>query len=796
MAIKKSELYSSLWKSCDELRGGMDASQYKDYVLVMLFIKYISDKYAGEAFSPITVPKGSSFKDMVALKGKTSIGDDINKKILAPLGEANKISDFPDFNDVNKLGSGKEMVQRLTNLIAIFENPSLDFSGNKAEGDDILGDAYEYLMRHFATESGKSKGQFYTPAEVSRIMAKIIHVSSADKSSKTAYDPTCGSGSLLLKVSAEAGKITLYGQEMDVATSSLARMNMILHDNPTAEIKQGNTLANPLYLTDKGDLKQFDFFVANPPFSFKAWSNGIDPINDRYGRFQDFGIPPQKNGDFAFLLHAVRSLKSNGKGAIILPHGVLFRGNAEAEIRKKLIQKGYIEGIIGLPANLFYGTGIPACIIVINKEEAETRKELFIVDASKGFEKDGNKNRLREQDIHKIVDVFTNKIQIPKYSRKVTFKEIEEKEFNLNIPRYIDSSEPEDIQNIEAHLHGGIPELDVDALSPFWEVYQGLKETLFTTNKRKGFYDLKCSKEEIKTTIYSHPEFVKFGKQIENTFAKWKESGLDACKSIGSKTKPKVFIHNFSESLLTAFSKTPLVDAYDIYQHLMTYWLEVMQDDVYLVVDEGWKVGKEIEPIGKSKEFEGRLIPKALLIQAYFAKEKESIETLESERDSLDLKLEEMVEEQGGDEGLLSDAKTDKDTITPKSVQARLKQIQSDKDAKEEINFLQEYLNVAYQVTDLNSKIKQAQTDLQTKVSERYKTLKEEEIKTLVVESKWFAKLSEDVQSELNRISQTLTKRIKELAERYESPLETLEKETEALDKKVKGHLAKMGFEV
>lgn len=796
MAIKKSELYSSLWKSCDELRGGMDASQYKDYVLVMLFIKYISDKYAGEAFSPITVPKGSSFKDMVALKGKTSIGDDINKKILAPLGEANKISDFPDFNDVNKLGSGKEMVQRLTNLIAIFENPALDFSGNKAEGDDILGDAYEYLMRHFATESGKSKGQFYTPAEVSRIMAKIIHVSSADKSSKTAYDPTCGSGSLLLKVSAEAGKITLYGQEMDVATSSLARMNMILHDNPTAEIKQGNTLANPLYLTDKGDLKQFDFFVANPPFSFKAWSNGIDPINDRYGRFQDFGIPPQKNGDFAFLLHAVRSLKSNGKGAIILPHGVLFRGNAEAEIRKKLIQKGYIEGIIGLPANLFYGTGIPACIIVINKEEAETRKELFIVDASKGFEKDGNKNRLREQDIHKIVDVFTNKIETPKYSRKVTFKEIEEKEFNLNIPRYIDSSEPEDIQNIEAHLHGGIPEMDVDALSPFWEVYQGLKETLFTANKRKGFYDLKCSKEEIKTTIYSHPEFVKFGKQIETTFAKWKESGLEGCKSIGSKTKPKEFIHTFSESLLTAFSKTPLVDAYDIYQHLMTYWLEVMQDDVYLVVDEGWKVGKGIEPIGKSKEFEGRLIPKALLIQAYFAKEKETIEALESERDGLDLKLEEMVEEQGGDEGLLSDAKTDKDTITPKSVQARLKQIQSDKDAKEEITFLQDYLNVANQVTDLNSKIKQAQADLQTKVSERYKTLKDEEIKTLVVESKWFAKLAEDVQSELNRISQTLTKRIKELAERYESPLEALEKETEALDEKVKGHLAKMGFQI
>ena len=272
MAIKKSELYSSLWASCDELRGGMDASQYKDYVLVMLFIKYISDKYTGIPFAPITVPNGASFKDMVALKGKPTIGDDINKKIIGPITDANRLSDMPDFNDVTKLGSGKEMVDRLTNLIAIFENPALDFSKNRAEGDDILGDAYEYLMRHFATESGKSKGQFYTPAEVSRIMAKIIGISNARTSaSTTAYDPTCGSGSLLLKVANEAEtNITIYGQEKDSATSGLARMNMILHNNPTAEIKQGNTLANPLFFNDHGSLKTFDYVVANPPFSDKS----------------------------------------------------------------------------------------------------------------------------------------------------------------------------------------------------------------------------------------------------------------------------------------------------------------------------------------------------------------------------------------------------------------------------------------------------------------------------------------------------------------------------------------------
>jgi type I restriction enzyme M protein len=252
MAIKKSELYSSLWASCDELRGGMDASQYKDYVLALLFVKYVSDKYAAVPYAPITIPEGASFKDVVALKGKPDVGDQINKKIIGPLANANELSDMPDFNDPGKLGSGQEIVDRLAELISIFENKSLDFSRNRVDGDDILGDDYEYLMRHFAAESGKSKGQFYTPAEVSRIMAQIIGIRGAvTTDDTTVYDPTCGSGSLLLKVGDEASaKVTLYGQEKDAATSGLARMNMILHNNPTAEIRQGNTLVNPRFTHD------------------------------------------------------------------------------------------------------------------------------------------------------------------------------------------------------------------------------------------------------------------------------------------------------------------------------------------------------------------------------------------------------------------------------------------------------------------------------------------------------------------------------------------------------------------
>ena len=410
MALKKSQLYSSLWQSCDELRGGMDASQYKDYVLTLLFMKYVSDRYAGQPDALIVVPDGGGFADMVKLKGDKEIGDKINT-IIGRLAEANDLKgviDEADFNDESKLGAGKEMQDRLSKLVAIFE--SLDLSANRAEGDDLLGDAYEYLMRHFATESGKSKGQFYTPAEVSRVMAKVIGIGPDTRPDQTIYDPTCGSGSLLLKVADEAPRgITIYGQEMDNATWALARMNMFLHGHPTAELWRGNTLADPYFKSGNGGLKTFDFAVANPPFSAKAWSNGLDPDHDEFRRFE-YGIPPAKNGDYAFLLHLVTSLNSKGKGAIILPHGVLFRSNREADIRRNLVRRRLIKGIIGLPANLFYGTSIAACILVIDKENAAGRTGIFMIDASKGFLKDGSKNRLRAQDI--LDSSHTNSVHV------------------------------------------------------------------------------------------------------------------------------------------------------------------------------------------------------------------------------------------------------------------------------------------------------------------------------------------------------------------------------------------------
>ncbi len=783
MAIKKSELYSSLWQSCDELRGGMDASQYKDYVLVLLFVKYVSDKYAGQPNALIEVPGGGSFADMVALKGDKEIGDKINK-IIAKLAEANDLKgviDVADFNDADKLGKGKEMQDRLSNLVAIFDNPALDFRKNRAEGDDLLGDAYEYLMRHFATESGKSKGQFYTPSEVSRIMAKVIGINKSRSQSQTIYDPTCGSGSLLLKAADESKTgVTIYGQEMDNATAALAKMNMILHDNPTAEIWQDNSLSSPYFKQDNGNLKTFDFVVANPPFSNKAWSNAFDPAHDLYQRFED-GVPPKKNGDYAFLLHIIRSLKSSGKGAVILPHGVLFRGNAEADIRRSIIRKGYIKGIIGLPPNLFYGTGIPACIIVIDKENAASRTGIFMIDASKGFVKDGNKNRLRHQDIHKIVDVFNKQIELQKYSRMVSVAEIAANDYNLNIPRYIDSTEAEDLHDIEAHLLGGIPNYDIDALDVYWQVFPTLKQQLFEAGPRAGYSQLKVEVTQIKTAILTHPEFVAYTRAVTALFEQWQTSNMPCLKSLGVGSHPKQLIETLSEDVLRIFAEARLIDTYDVYQHLMSYWTDTMQDDVYMIALDGWKASID-------------LIPPQLIINRYFAADQQTIEKLEAASEAIARKMEEMDEENGGEEELLEEAKNEKGKITKASVKAHLKDIFADPDTEDERTILNAYLDLLEQETEVKKKVKDAQKVLDAKVAAKYKMLTENEVKTLVVEDKWLTTLASDVQTELNRISQALTGRIKQLAERYTTPLPTLITETEVLTAKVDAHLKKMGF--
>ena len=794
MAVKKSQLYASLWQSCDELRGGMDASQYKDYVLVLLFIKYVSDKYANQLFAPVTIPEGASFADMVALKGKPDIGDQINKHIVQPLAHANKLSDMPDFNDATKLGKGKEMVERLTNLIAIFENPALDFSTNQADGDDILGDAYEYLMRHFATESGKSKGQFYTPSEVSRVLAQVVGIEHADTTaSTTVYDPTCGSGSLLLKVGSAAGtKVTLFGQEKDAATSGLARMNMFLHDFPTATITQGNTLSSPAYASGTA-LKTFDYVVANPPFSDKRWSTGLDPLADVYERFSAYGAPPTKQGDYAYLLHIVRSLKSTGTGAIILPHGVLFRGNAEAEIRKKLLRAGLIKAIIGLPANLFYGTGIPACIVVLDKKNAAGRKSVFLMDASAGFIKDGPKNRLRDRDIHHIVDVFTAQRDVPGYARTVPLSEIESNDFNLNLPRYIDNQQSEDEQDLSGHIHGGIPERDVNALHAYWDVCPSLRSALFHDN-RPGYLDLVPNLRDIKATIAEHPEFTGFQADMAAHFEAWRAQVRPVLAGMDANTRPKALIHTLADGLLEHYTGKPLVDSYSVYQHLMDLWASTWQDDAYLIVQDGWvatpeRTFKTVRGKKKDTGWVCELVPKDLMVARYGKDEQAAIDALTAKIDAAKAARTELQDEHSGDDDVFSEL----DSINAANVKRHLKVLKKEGGDKADIQILAKWVRLYDSEAKLKKQRKADEAALDARMYGLYSTLTEDDVRQLVVDDKWLAALKQRIEAEMDRVSQRLTRRVSELAERYETPMSELEAQVAALTAKVGGHLQRMG---
>ncbi len=817
MAMKKTALYSSLWASCDELRGGMDASQYKDYVLTLLFVKYVSDKHEGNRNALLSVPKGGSFKDMLAFKGKKDIGDKLNK-IISKLADENDLKgviDVADFNDEDKLGKGKDMQDRLSKLLGIFEN--LDLKTNRAEGDDLLGDAYEYLMRHFATESGKSKGQFYTPAEVSRILAKVVGINEKTKRSQTVYDMTCGSGSLLLKVADEAPKgISIYGQEMDNSTYSLARMNMILHGHEEAEIWKDNTLADPYWKEKNGQLKMFDYAVANPPFSFKSWANGVDTEEDPYNRFE-YGTPPDKNGDYAFLLHMIKSLKSKGKGAIILPHGVLFRGNTEGDIRRDLIKQGYIKGVIGLPANLFYGTGIPACIIVIDKEDASNREGIFMVDASKGFMKDGNKNRLRSQDIHKVVDVFSRQVELDRFSRMVPLSEIKDNDYNLNIPRYVDSSEEEDIHDLDAHLNGGIPQHDIDLLSKYWKHLPNIRKKLFKANGRKGYFEPKYKSHEIKAVVLEHPDYQKFAETSIGIFEKWKGKHLKSMMNLKVGANPKKFIFDISEDLLKAFEQAPMIDKYDVYQHLMNYWSDVMQDDVFIISQDGWEQGKVLREIieekkdkkskddketkkikevpdlvVKKRKYKADLIPPELIVKKYFKKDKEEINKLQGQVDNLVQEVEGHVEEHSGEDGILESGKNDKGKVTKNILKAEIKNFDP-KSNQEEIKVFKKCLALIEEQSSLEKKVKEAQAKLDEKVLVKYSRLSVADIKEIVVNMKWVNTLFSLTNREIEKVITQLLERIKDLEERYESPLSQIDSELVETQKKVNIYLGKMG---
>ena len=798
MAIKKSQLYSKLWEACDELRGGMDASQYKDYVLVVLFIKYLSDKKkSGDKSLLIELPKGCSFDDLVLLKGSKDIGEKMNV-ILGRIAEANDLEGVvnnADFADETKLGKGKDLVDTVSGLIGVFQDEDLDFSNNRAADDDLIGDAYEYLMKNFATQSGKSKGQFYTPAEVSRVMAKVIGIGDDKRKMISIYDPTCGSGSLLLRAAAEAkGAVAIQGQEKDVATIGMARMSMVVHGVDDPDLRHGDTLTDPLHKRNDRELCTFDYVVANPPFSVKSWLKGAseeDPFG-RWGHGEGVApVPPLKCGDYAFLLHILKSMKPSGHAAVILPHGVLFRGNAEAEIRKFIVRRHWIKGIIGLPPNLFFGTGIPACVIVLDKEGAAASKGIFMIDAKEGFAKDGAKNRLRESDVRRIVDVWNAGENVPHYAQFVKYADIEANDYNLNIPRYVAPADKEVRQDLTAHLNGGIPA----------EEAAKYPACLFKP-LRRGFVTLALPQEDIVEELREGDEMADQIEALESACASW--LGDFTRKALGLKrgAEPKRIIAEWGEELLrTRKSAEPpavgspaascaalrqpalpsatlrqpalfcagsrasqsLVSPYALYEHLMNYWAETMQDDCYLVCRDGWQA-RLVKPKKKSygwRDLQCDLLPPEVVAKGRCAKTYENYLKRVEALEGLESQYAELTEGLGEDDEIPEEAEKLK-----KSISLFKKDLRED-----DKRFAWEIERV-------------------------YEKLAEDGIKDLVIHHKWVEELRRRFDAELDRTLSQIAAEVKALADRYDRPLASLEADVAALREKVMSHLAGMGVGV
>ena len=826
MAVKKSQLYSTLWESCDALRGGMDPSQYKDYVLVILFVKYISDKKKAGDDMLDDIPEGCLFDDFIALKYTPNIGEEINKRLetLASAFALDNVFTNADFNNEDKLGKGQDKVDTVSSLIEVFENKDLDFGSNRAGDDDLIGDAYEYLMRNFASHSGKSKGQFYTPAEVSRLIAKILDIKNNTREQITIYDPACGSGSLLLRAMAEAKShnraIGISGQEKDLATINMARMNMILHGVYAADLYHGDTLNAPGHRSGF-TLDTFDYVVANPPFSLKKWMKSAK-ANDDYGRWKADAVPPKQKGDYAFLLHIIKTIKAGtGKGACILPHGVLFRGSvekneAEAVLRKQIVESHIIRGIIGLPANLFYGTGIPACIIILDKEYASHSKGIFMIDArmdtngKDAFVKDGAKNRLREQDIQRISDAWTNGRTINHYCRLVEWDEIKNNGYNLNIPRYVQPRSTEVQQDLFAHIHGGLPIVDVEeGFGRLWEVCPSLKNLIFESHKdNKGYMQLTPKAEDdIDTLITSDKSYQQQKTVTEAAFARWQKYMEGELAHIDKGIIPREKISAWSAEILRIFhGQCSLIDKYAVYDELMKYWNdECMQDDLYLISRDGWTVSVHL-PVGKSGKNKGKvkksfyydelecdLVPIDILVNRYFKEEKKQIDKTEQLIDAEQVAMETIVE---SNSEFFEEVSTENVTDAYiKEVKALVKTAKQTPDEyAEELPIWEDIVKHDTAKNKLKDELKKYRIDLTKKVRAKYDSVTEDEVRTMVFYDKWMSMLSQKLHTLMTTAQQEIIAGVTELNDRYNTTLPEMEMETNHYRDLVQAYLEEMGI--
>lgn len=844
--ITSQEIKRRLWNGANELRGSMDASRYKDYMLGLMFYKFLSDKTL-DTFRSVSKINNATEDELVTkyTQSKEEWGDGLVNMInnilgyhVAPEHLYQKwIKDINTGNfEVSNVSDGLNNFERTIvskgdadDFKGLFSSSTLDLSDTALGSDlnarsknikalillfadlnmvdlqegDVLGDAYEYLIGMFAMESGKKAGEFYTPSQVSEVMAQIVAKSNDIKS---IYDPAVGSGSLLLTVRKHLDEnaqklLNYYGQELNTATYNLTRMNLLLHGVRPEKmtIRNGDSLAvdwpEDPDTPDQG--VQFDAVVMNPPYSLKNWNKNDLKVSDP--RFEIAGVlPPNSKGDYAFLLHGLYHLGQQGTMAIVLPHGVLFRGASEGEIRKRLLEKNYIDTIIGLPSNLFTNTGIPVVVIILKKNR-EIGEPVLIIDASKNFIKVGKQNVLQEKDIAKIVDVYLDRMEIKGYSHLAYREEILENEYNLNIPRYIESIDEEIPHDVDGHLYGGIPKKNIDELKILHKFAPNVLSSSLQ-EIREGYYILNKSIEELTDEVLKDEKVISKSQEMQDKTNEYINKYWEVLKTIDSKAKAMEISKNMLSEIKSMLKEFNNISLYDGYQIIGEIWNKTLRKDTELIAEnEFYVLARTREPnlvtkgSGNNRRIEqegwtGTLVPNELIEEFLFSNERLEISEKRQELDEIETEISELVEsakEEGTDENLalydsLKKNEEDEpmDSFENKLLKEELKNAEK---GSMEHKLLKKVDDLLKNRTQINREIRDAETELSEAVQNRIEILTNDEVDMLIYE-KWFGNTVPEMIKLVESPLKSELDALKMLNVRYSETLSDLDKQINELE--------------
>ena len=828
--MNKQQLANRIWESANKMRSKIEANEYKDYILGFIFYKYLSDKevkfliendYTDELLPTVTEDDDETVRWVQQNLGYfisynnlfstwISIGRDFDvSNVTDALSAFNRnisSSHKKVFEKIfqtletglSKLGdSSGARTKAISGLLQLIKDIPMDGK----QDYDVLGFIYEYLIEKFAANAGKKAGEFYTPHEVSLLMSEIVANHLKGKNEIEIYDSTSGSGSLLINIGKSVSKympnsdnIKYYAQELKENTYNLTRMNLVMRGiNPSnITTRCADTLEEDWPFFDENDpvntyeTLYVDAVVSNPPYS-QAWDPSNKESDARYSRF---GLAPKGKADYAFLLHDLFHIKPDGIMTIVLPHGVLFRGGEEGEIRKNLIENNHIDAIIGLPANIFFGTGIPTIIMVLKQKRENT--DVLIIDASKGFIKEGKNNKLRASDIKRISDAVAARADYPKFSRVVTQDEIRKNHYNLNIPRYVDSSESAESWDIYASMFGGIPKSEIDELCEYWKAFPNLKQTLFNDN---GTPYVTLAANDIKSQIKNHADVIEFEKAFGDTFANFSDFLKDELLSKMTTLAITKTEDDLSENIFDRLKNIPLIDRYEAYQILDDNWSGISVD-LEIIQTEGFEAAKKVDPKliikkknGKDEEIQdgwtGHVIPFELVGETLLSDDYAALAADENRLSEIPSEYEYLLESLTEEEKESDILNESGDSFVAKEVTKKLKALKNEEKTTETAKFIEKlktYEKLAKEEKELKSSIKKKSAELQKKIKITIENLSDEQV-YMLLEKKWIEPLIEGLKGLPDTLVDTLVSKISALQTKYDTTLDEIEaqiKETES----------------